>query len=87
LENCSKRRAERHVISRRIEVGSFTLAEHQRFLAAHTGEIAISKQRQQQAFEPEQQRWREDSASAETDEGEIFPDGTTIVCAPSGASV
>ncbi len=80
----------------RIEDGSFTLAEHQRFLAAHAQEIANSKQRQQQAFETERQRWRElglasyiaeDPASAEASEGEIFPDGTTLVCAPSGASV
>jgi urea carboxylase len=80
----------------RIEDGSFTLAEHQRFLAAHSGEIASSKQRQQQAFEAERQHWRElgldstiaeDPASTEENEGEIFPDGTTPVCAPSGASV
>ncbi len=80
----------------RIEDGSFTFAEHQKFVAAHAGEIAIAKQRQQQAFETERQRWRElgldsyiaeDHASAQTNESEIFPEGTTLVCAPSGASV
>src|SRR5260370_26832436 len=63
----------------RIEDGSFTLAEHQKFVAAHAGEIAIAKQRQQQAFETEPQRWRElgldsyiaeDHATAPTNESE-----------------
>jgi len=80
----------------RIEDGWFTLADHQRFLAAHAGEIANSKRRQQQAFEIERQHWRalgldsyiaEDHANTEASEGEIFPDGTTLVCAPSGASI
>ncbi len=80
----------------RVEEGSFTLGEHQRFLAAHAGEITNAKQRQQQAFEMERQRWRElgldsyiaeDHASTEANEGEIFADGTMPVCAPSGASV
>jgi urea carboxylase len=80
----------------RIDDGEFTLAEHQRFLAAHAEEITRAKQRQQSAFEAERGRWRElgldtaiaeDHGAAESAGGEVFPDGTTLVYAPSGANV
>jgi urea carboxylase len=80
----------------RIEKGRFTLAEHERFLAANAAEITRAKRRQQSAFETERQRWRDfgldsyiadDPGTAGVEGGEIFPDDITPVHAPSGASV
>jgi urea carboxylase len=80
----------------RITEGSFSLAEHQKFLAANAETIAQAKQRQQSAFEAERQNWRssgldtyvaEDHDAADIGAAEIFPRGITPVHAPSGASV
>ncbi len=41
----------------RIEVGSFSLADHLRFERAHAADIAASRARQQAAFEAERRDW------------------------------
>jgi urea carboxylase len=72
----------------RIEDGSFTLREHERFLAATAAEIGSAKIRQQTAFELERQRWRDqgldtyvadDAIDASALAEEQWPFGTTPV--------
>ena len=80
----------------KIEPGTFSLAEHQRYLAAHAGEITRFKSHQQQAFDDERARWREQGLDAfVSDDGgqdeamaeAIFPPGTSPVHAPISATV
>ncbi len=80
----------------KIEESSFGLAEHQRYLAAHAGEIAAFKTRQQQAFEAEWTRWRaqgldayvaDDGGQSDAAAQEVFPADITPVHASTTATV
>ncbi|WP_394250929.1 urea carboxylase [Arthrobacter pityocampae] len=79
-----------------IEEGTFSLAEHERFLAENAGSIADFRARQSAAFAVERQAWadagefdRADAAAAVVPDTEdlVVPDGATLVSAPFAASV
>ena len=79
----------------RIEESHFSLAEHQRYLAQHAGEISAFKTGQQKAFEAERARWRElgldafvaDDGGQNTPPEEAFAADMTPVHAPTAATV
>jgi urea carboxylase len=48
----------------RVQPGGFSLAEHERFLAAHAGEIAAFRALREAAFAAERDAWARDSAVA-----------------------
>jgi urea carboxylase len=48
----------------RVQAGGFSLAEHERFLAAHAEEIAAFRALRQTAFAAERDAWARDSAAA-----------------------
>jgi urea carboxylase len=48
----------------RVEPGGFSLAEHERFLAAHAGDIAAFRALREAAFAAERDAWARDSAAA-----------------------
>ncbi|BBE21279.1 urea carboxylase [Arthrobacter sp. MN05-02] len=79
-----------------IEEGTFSLAEHERFLADNSGSIAEFRSRQSAAFAVERQAWadagefdRADAAAAVVPDTEelVVPDGAALVSAPFAASV
>ncbi|WP_043442961.1 urea carboxylase [Arthrobacter sp. L77] len=79
-----------------IEEGTFSLADHERFLAENAGSIADFRSRQSAAFAVERQVWadagefdRADAAAAVVPATEdlVVPDGATLVSAPFAASV
>jgi len=79
----------------RIEPSTLRLADYKAFLAANAEQITASKQRQQQSFEAERQRWietgqahfeAESLGEAEADEWDM-PPGAIELVAPMDASV
>ena len=79
-----------------IEEGTFSLAEHEDFLARNSESIAVFREQQAAAFAVERQAWadagefdRADAAEAVIpDTAElVVPDGATLVAAPFAASV
>ncbi|SDP57652.1 urea carboxylase [Arthrobacter sp. ok909] len=79
-----------------IEDGTFSLADHEDFLARNSESIAVFREQQAAAFAVERQAWadagefdRADAAAAVVPEpGElVVPDGGTLVSAPFAASV
>ncbi|MEY9775632.1 urea carboxylase [Arthrobacter sp. MW3 TE3886] len=79
-----------------IEDGTFSLAEHEGFLAANSESIAVFREQQAAAFAVERQAWadagefdRADAAAAVVPDPEelVVPDGATLVAAPFAASV
>jgi urea carboxylase len=70
-----------------IEDGTFSLAEHQKFLATHAASIAEFKAVQGAAFEAERQAWadagefdpRPEPVAAVATEGPVVPVGGTVV--------
>ncbi|MGP4033875.1 urea carboxylase [Pseudarthrobacter sp. 1C304] len=79
-----------------IEDGTFSLADHEEFLARNSGSIAAFRERQAAAFALERQDWadagefdRADAAAAVVPATEelVVPDGATLVSAPFAASV
>ena len=79
-----------------IEEGTFSLAEHERFLADNSASIAEFRVRQSAAFSIERQAWadagefdRADAAAAVVPASEdlVVPDGASLVPAPFAASV
>jgi urea carboxylase len=80
----------------RIEETRFSLGAHNRFLAAHAGEIATAKARQQSAFEAERQSWAaqgldsfvpDESPLSDAALEEDVPEGAVAVHAPVGGNV
>ncbi len=68
----------------RIETGEFSLREHDEFLSQHRESIVAFKSRQQQAFEAERGRWREQGLdSYVSDEAVVSGDGEAV---PDGLS-
>ncbi|MBG6182420.1 urea carboxylase [Arthrobacter sp. CAN_A214] len=79
-----------------IEEGTFSLAEHEQFLAENSESIAEFRVQQSAAFAVERQAWadagefdRADAAAAVVPDTEdlVVPDGATLVSAPFAASV
>ncbi|GAA2134777.1 urea carboxylase [Arthrobacter humicola] len=79
-----------------IEDGTFSLADHEDFLARNSESIAVFREQQAAAFAVERQAWadagefdRADAAAAVVPEPEelVVPDGGTLVSAPFAASV
>ncbi|TKV28846.1 urea carboxylase [Arthrobacter sp. NamB2] len=79
-----------------IEDGTFSLAEHERFLADNSASIAEFRVQQSAAFAVERQAWadagefdRADAAAAVVPDTEdlVVPDGASLVSAPFAASV
>ncbi|MEC5199333.1 urea carboxylase [Arthrobacter sp. PL16] len=79
-----------------IEEGTFSLAEHERFLADNSESIAEFRVQQSAAFAVERKAWadagefdRADAAAAIIPEPEelVVPDGASLVSAPFAASV
>ncbi|MFC3299005.1 urea carboxylase [Arthrobacter agilis] len=79
-----------------IEEGTFSLAEHERFLAENSASIEEFRGTQSAAFAVERQAWadagefdRAEAAAAVVPESEdlVVPDGATLVSAPFAASV
>ncbi|MFJ6003358.1 urea carboxylase [Arthrobacter sp. NPDC092385] len=79
-----------------IEEGTFSLAEHERFLDGNSASIAEFRGRQSAAFAVERQAWadagefdRADAAAAVVPDSEdlVVPDGATLVSSPFAASV
>ncbi|WP_261382502.1 urea carboxylase [Arthrobacter sp. UKPF54-2] len=79
-----------------IEEGTFSLAEHQDFLARNSESIAVFRAQQAAAFAVERQEWadagefdRADAAAAVVPDADelVVPDGATLVAAPFAASV
>ena len=79
-----------------IEDGTFSLAEHEDFLARNSESIAVFREQQAAAFAVERQAWadagefdRADAAAAVVPDPEelVVPDGATLVAAPFAASV
>ncbi|WP_222612630.1 urea carboxylase [Arthrobacter sp. PM3] len=79
-----------------IEDGTFSLADHEDFLARNSGSIAAFREQQAAAFAVERQAWadagefdRADAAAAVVPDADelVVPDGATLVAAPFAASV
>jgi urea carboxylase len=79
-----------------IEEGTFSLAEHERFLEENSASIAEFRVQQSAAFAVERQAWadagefdRADAAAAVVPDTEdlVVPDGASLVSAPFAASV
>ncbi|MCB5274794.1 Biotin carboxylase [Arthrobacter sp. SO5] len=79
-----------------IEEGTFSLAEHEDFLARNSESIAAFREQQAAAFAVERQKWadagefdRADAAAAVVPDADelVVPDGATLVSAPFAASV
>ena len=79
-----------------IEEGTFSLAEHEQFLADNSASIAEFRGRQSAAFAVERQAWadagefdRADAAAAVVPDSEdlVVPDGASLVSSPFAASV
>lgn len=79
-----------------IEEGTFSLAEHEDFLARNSESIAEFREQQAAAFAVERQAWadagefdRADAAAAVVPDPEelVVPEGATLVSAPFAASV
>ncbi len=79
-----------------IEDGTFSLADHEDFLARNSESIGVFREQQAAAFAVERQAWadagefdRADAAAAVVPASEelVVPDGATLVAAPFAASV
>ncbi|MEV7134057.1 urea carboxylase [Arthrobacter sp. NPDC093128] len=79
-----------------IEDGTFSLAEHEEFLARNSDSIADFRVRQEKAFAIERQAWEDAGefdraeqavAIAPPSEEVVVPDGGTLVTSPFAASV
>lgn len=79
----------------RIESSQLSLAAYRAFLRDNASEISASKQRQQEAFEAERQRWIDSgqahyeapSHEIEASDDEAIPEGAIVIQAPMSGSV